>query len=288
MASASSGQRIWTPSGGRAASVGSVTCTRSGSISTVAVVSTVSDTSLNPVQSPENRDMAQPWRPRSRNSWTPAGCRMGIMASMRANSLWCAEVEDLQVWSSPDSTSTPPWGEVPAVLPCLSAVAGAVDARALGVEHGEDAVDGGVVEEMGLLRAPDGGRREVLVEAGVEVDGVLFREAPGAPQCHVERAQRRAAIAGDEGGGVEPGGGVACMLQHGQAHQRMGARHQDAALFEGVAVVEGDVGKRHARSREVVTGRLGELGGWGEGCINLSVYVETRSKTQDKQYAVDD
>ena len=54
-------------------------------------------------------------------SWTPAGDSTGIMASTKANSDWCAVVEDSQVWSSPISASTPPQGDVPARLAWRSA-----------------------------------------------------------------------------------------------------------------------------------------------------------------------
>ena len=40
---------------------------------------------------------------------------------MKAYSLWWGRVEDLQVWSSPASASTPPNAALPALLPCLSA-----------------------------------------------------------------------------------------------------------------------------------------------------------------------
>src|SRR5258705_12198496 len=41
-------------------------------------------------------------------------------ASMKAYSDWCGRVEDLQAWSSPASSSTPPWRLEPAALPCLN------------------------------------------------------------------------------------------------------------------------------------------------------------------------
>ncbi|MCY1444865.1 hypothetical protein D9M71_613540 [compost metagenome] len=39
---------------------------------------------------------------------------------MKACSLWWAMLEDLQPWSSPASSSTPPCGDTPAELPCLN------------------------------------------------------------------------------------------------------------------------------------------------------------------------
>ena len=47
-----------------------------------------SASALNPTQQPLNRDMAQPYRPRSSMSWMPAGLRTGMPASMKAKSLW--------------------------------------------------------------------------------------------------------------------------------------------------------------------------------------------------------
>ena len=52
-------------------------------------------------------------------------------------------------------------------------VAGAVDARALAVPHAEHAVVLALAAQLGLLRAPDRGGGEVLVEAGLEEDVVL-------------------------------------------------------------------------------------------------------------------
>ena len=35
-------------------------------------------------------------------------------------SLWCGSDDDLAPWSSPTTTSTPPWRDVPAALACLN------------------------------------------------------------------------------------------------------------------------------------------------------------------------
>ena len=61
------------------------------------------------------------------------------------------------------------------------------------------------------------------------------------PQRLVERAERRAAIAGDEARGVEAGEHVALALQDQEADERLGAGQVDAAGFERVLVVEGNV-----------------------------------------------
>jgi hypothetical protein len=63
--------------------------------------------------------------------------------------------------------------------------------------------------QVDLLAAPDGGRREVLVDPGLDVDAVLVEIAPGAGELLVVAAERRAAIAGDEACGVQAGPPVA-------------------------------------------------------------------------------
>src|SRR5438132_3738295 len=109
-----------SPPGGISKSLGSTMSLWPGSTDTEAELSIVSATVLKATQQPEYRDIAQPKRPRSRMSSMPAGFSTGIEASMKANSDWCARVEDLQVWSSPASSNTPPCGAEPAELPCFN------------------------------------------------------------------------------------------------------------------------------------------------------------------------
>ena len=56
-------------------------------------------------------------------------------------------------------------------------VAGAVDARALAVPDAEHAVELALAAQLGLLRAPERGGGEVLVEAGLEADVVFVERA---------------------------------------------------------------------------------------------------------------
>jgi hypothetical protein len=118
----------------------------------------------------------------------------------------------------------------------LEHVAAAIDAGALAVPHGEHAVVLRAVEQVDLLRAPDGGRRQVLVHARLELDVVALEVLGRAPQRLVEAAERRAAVAGDEAGGVQAGARVAQALQHHQADQRLRAGQKDPAGVEGVLV----------------------------------------------------
>ena len=58
--------------------------------------------------------------------------------------------------------------------------------------------------------------------------------------------ERRAAVAGDVAGGVQPGGQVALALHHRQPHQRLDAGEVDSPGLEHVLVVEGR-GEGHGR-----------------------------------------
>ncbi len=67
----------------------------------------------------------------------------------------------------------------------------------------------------------------------------------GPPQLHVEAAERRAAIAGDEAGRVEAGAAVALALHQQHADDRLRAGEEDALLAKIELVVERDVVQRH-------------------------------------------
>src|SRR5579871_6581380 len=83
------------------------------------------------------------------------------------------------------------------VVGVLEDIAAAVDTRSFAVPHAEYAIVFGAGIEVDLLGAPEGGRCQVLVEAGLEFDVVLLDEALGLPERLVEAAERRPAVAGD-------------------------------------------------------------------------------------------
>ena len=124
-------------------------------------------------------------------------------------------------------------------------VAGAVDTRPLAVPHAEHTVVFALAAQLGLLRAPHRGRGEVLVQARVEQHVVVFERRAGAHELLVEPAERRAAIAGDVAGSVQPGEPIALLLHQAGADQRLIAGDEHAALGKIVFVVEGDVLERH-------------------------------------------
>ena len=120
----------------------------------------------------------------------------------------------------------------------LEHVARAVHAWPLAVPQAEHAIVFWVGQHAHLLATPDGGRGKVLVDAWLEMDVVFVQMLAGTPQRQVVAAQRRAAIAGDEGGGLQPRRTVPARLQDGQTHQRLDARQIHTPIEAGVFVVQ--------------------------------------------------
>ena len=58
----------------------------------------------------------------------------------------------------------------------LEHIAAAVDTRSLAVPHRKDAVVFGAFEHVDLLRSPDAGRGQVLIESWLEADVMAFEE----------------------------------------------------------------------------------------------------------------
>src|SRR6185437_14287500 len=119
-------------------------------------------------------------------------------------------------------------------------VAAAIDAGALAVPDADHAIILGARRQVELLRAPDRGRGQILVHAGLELDVVLLEMLSRGKQLLVVAAERRAAIAGNKTRGVEAGGAVAADLRHRQPDQRLNPRHEDMAGALGVFLIETD------------------------------------------------
>jgi hypothetical protein len=115
----------------------------------------------------------------------------------------------------------------------------------------------GALEHRELLRAPDGGGGQILVDAGPEQHLVRLQVLAGAPQGLVQRAQGRAAVAGHIAGGVQTGRLVTHTLLHQQARQGLCGGHQHPPVGLHVFVVEADRQQAHARLR------VGLITAWG-------------------------
>ncbi len=119
-------------------------------------------------------------------------------------------------------------------------VAAAVDAGALAVPDADHPVIFRARRQAELLRAPDGGRRQVLVHAGLELDIVLLKVFSRCEKLLVVSAEWRTAIAGDKARSIQAHGSVAPNLCHRKADQRLDAGQKDMAGPLGVFLVETD------------------------------------------------
>src|SRR6202000_2287098 len=111
---------------------------------------------------------------------------------------------------------------------------------ALAVPDADHAIMVGAGRQIELLRTPDRGGREILVHAGLEFDVVLFEVLAGGEQLLVVATERGAAIAGNEAGGVEPGGAIAADLRHRQPHQRLDPGQEHVTRSLGGFLIETD------------------------------------------------
>ena len=126
----------------------------------------------------------------------------------------------------------------------LQRVSRAVQTRALAIPQGKYAIAIRALEQVELLRAPDGVRGQLFIHAGLEDDVVCREVRPGLAESQIESGQWRTAVAGDVTGGIQTGAAIAFLLQHGQTRQRLVAGDVDAALRAGVFVFEADVAQR--------------------------------------------
>src|SRR2546423_12228586 len=88
-------------------------------------------------------------------------------------------------------------------------VPAAVDAGALAVPDAYHAVVFGTGRQAELLRAPDRGGGQVLVDAGLELDVVLLEMLARCKELLVVATEGGATVTGDEACGIQPHGAVA-------------------------------------------------------------------------------
>ena len=167
-------------------------------------------------------------------------------------------------------------------------VAGAVDARAFAIPEAEDAIKLALAAQFGLLRTPDGGGGEFLVQPGQECDVGGRQFAPRAHELLVQTAQRRPAITGEIAARVQAGAAVALFLHQNGADQGLIAGHQNVRLVEVVFVVETDRFERHQRALRVAFGQCGIVEKRPSdrrrclshiGCTAITQSVENRNKS---------
>ena len=108
-------------------------------------------------------------------------------------------------------------------------IAGTINARPLAVPNAENTIQARAWRQMHLLRTPNGGRGQILIQPRLEHHIMRAEPFRLARQFPVKSAKRRSAIAGNEAPGAETLRGIHFLAQHGQAHQRMRAGQQDGA-----------------------------------------------------------
>ena len=90
-----------------------------------------------------------------------------------------------------------------------------VHARPLSVPQAEDTVMEALTPQFGLLRPPQGGCRQILVDRRRKTNICRLQQRSGLSHLHIERAERGPAVSGDVTGCVQSRRRVArCLLEH--------------------------------------------------------------------------
>jgi len=99
---------------------------------------------------------------------------------------------------------------------------------------------------------------------------VLTEQIGVALEREIEPAERRAAIAGDQGGGVEPAALIGAVLVERQPHQRLNAREEDLTFLLAVFGVQSEITLDRHGSPLAVTERM-IRGAQGEAQIGREI-----------------
>ena len=119
----------------------------------------------------------------------------------------------------------------------LKHVTAAINAGTFAVPECKHTIVFGRADEPHGLRAPDCGGGEVFVDAGYKLHMVCIQMFLRLPECFIQHAERRTAVAADKAGGIQTGCGIAQSLHHGQTHQRLNTREINASVDLAVLVV---------------------------------------------------
>ena len=122
-----------------------------------------------------------------------AGASTGIAQAENTCSLWCATADERAPGSSPATTSTPPWREVPAKLAFLNTSPQRSTPGPLPYHIAKMPSRRGAGQQVQLLRAPDRGGGQILVDTRAE-SGCHARRgtaSPRAARCRARPAANR-------------------------------------------------------------------------------------------------
>jgi hypothetical protein len=119
-------------------------------------------------------------------------------------------------------------------------VTGTIDTGPLAVPDPNDTVALGAGRQIDLLRAPDGGRRQVFVHTRLEDDIVGGEVFLRRHQLLVVAAEGRPAIAGNEARGVKAVCPIPPDLCHRQPNERLDTCEEDTSGALSVFLIETD------------------------------------------------
>ena len=156
-------------------------------------------------------------------------------------------VEDLAPGSSPTTASTPPVGGHPMWLAWRMASAARSRPGAFPYHMPDHPIEAGRRHPAHQLAAQKRSGRQLLVDRRLVDDPVLGEDIGVPLQLHVQDAERRALIAGDQGAGRRAVASVTPMLGDQQLHQRLHAGDEGVTVGEVVLVLEADVGGHPGR-----------------------------------------
>ena len=100
-------------------------------------------------------------------------------------------------------------------------IARAVHPRPLAVPQTKDAVVFALAADLCLLRPPERGDGEILVQTVLKRHVRLRQQLLCALHLHINRTKRRAAIPGDQTSRVQPRSHITGLLHQHQTHQRL-------------------------------------------------------------------
>ncbi len=170
---------------------------------------------------------------------------MGRYASISAHSDWCSTVDDFTRVIVAHRHQHAAVLRRPGHVGVAEDIAGAVHTRSLAVPEPEDAIMFALAAQLRLLRAPKRGRRQILVQSGLERHVRRGQQLARPRHLQVHRPQRRATIAGDKTGRVQTSGHVDSLLHQHQPHQRLRAVKQNRAFLQVEPVVQRNLLRTH-------------------------------------------
>ena len=246
---------MFSPCGG--SSISGTTKLRALGTTVMPCCSAVSAIVFSATQRPEKRDMAIPARPRSIMSATSAGCRTGMLTLSKMPSVLCGKTEEWATWSSPETASTPPCLEVPIVLAQRNASPLRSTPGPLPY-HMPNTPSTRLPGKRSICWAP----HSMVAARSSFRPG--WKRIPASVSSFsrrhislIDAAERRAAIAGDQAAGVQPG----LAVEPGcSSSTRTSAWMPDS---------------RTGRSRSM--SRLSSVTGWGARPISIGVLLIYRS-----------